>query len=91
MKNQIFFAIVGLCILSCKKSAQQPADVVDELLSQKAVVVMNTPYSPDNPILKNANTDFEIGAAINEGKFGNSLYTGLARQPSTIALQQRTK
>jgi endo-1,4-beta-xylanase len=91
MKKQILFATVVVCILSCKKSAQEPAGVDAESLSQK-VSVANTPYSPDNPILKNANTDFEIGAAINEGKFGNSLYTGLAStQYNSITAENEMK
>jgi endo-1,4-beta-xylanase len=92
MKKIIFFAAVIACILSCKKSAQHPAETDAELLSQKTISVMNTPYSPDNPILKNANTDFEIGAAVNEVKFGNSLYTGLAStQYNSITAENEMK
>ena len=92
MKKQILSAtVVVVCILSCKKSAHEPAGVDSESLSQK-VSVANTPYSPDNPILKNANTDFEIGAAINEGKFGNALYTGLAStQYNSITAENEMK
>jgi endo-1,4-beta-xylanase len=92
MKNQISLIVVAVCILSCNKPIQEQVLAVPEAFSPKAVTVANTPYSPDNPLLKNANTDFEIGAAINEGKFGNSLYTGLASsQYNSITAENEMK
>ena len=58
----------------------------------KNALLANTPYSPQNPVLKDANTDFEIGAAINEGNFGNTLYTGLAKtQYNSLTAENQMK
>lgn len=92
MKKPILFFFVAVGLISCKKSVNETGTEPSQTLSLKSVIVANTPYSPNNPILKNANTDFEIGAAINEGKFSNSLYTGLAgSQYNSITAENQMK
>ncbi|RZK60420.1 MAG: hypothetical protein EOO91_01440 [Pedobacter sp.] len=91
MKKLILAFFAAASLAACKKSTTETPQQVEGLikLSNK---VSNTPYSPTNPLLKDANTDFEIGAAINEGKFGNALYTGLASsQYNSITAENQMK
>lgn len=92
MKKVILIFLASIVFLSCKKPTTEVESSTEESNSHSALKVNNTPYNPNNPLLKNANTDFEIGAAINEGKFGNSLYTGLAgTQYSSITAENSMK
>ena len=88
MKKLLAFSLIAMGLFSCKKSdTEQVRD-----LNSKIETLSNTPYNPGNPLLKDANTDFEIGAAINEGKFSNSLYTGLAgTQYNSITAENQMK
>ncbi|RZJ87940.1 MAG: hypothetical protein EOO20_14885 [Chryseobacterium sp.] len=92
MKKLILVFCIAASVASCKKTAtdnQQEVDMPSIKLNNK---VSNTPYNPTNPILKNANTDFEIGVAINEGRFGNTLYTNLAKtQYNSITAENEMK
>lgn len=91
MKKSSLFVAAALSIISCKQT------VNSELTKSLSGVpqqfnVSNIPYNGTNPLLKNANTDFEIGAAINEGKFNNSFYKDLAgNQYNSITAENEMK
>lgn len=74
MRKSVLIFFMGLSILGCKKTHLQ-SDTID--VPGKAGVD-NVPYSDTNPLLKNANDEVVIGAAVNAGKFSNTAYAALA-------------
>nr|WP_294897888.1 endo-1,4-beta-xylanase [uncultured Pedobacter sp.] len=92
MKKLFLFFLTPVIFVACKKESTGVATLNEGVKPQATIKVNNTPYDPNNPLLKNANTDFEIGAAINENDFGNSLYTGLAgSQYNSITAENEMK
>lgn len=89
MKKLSLIVMVGFCVVGCKK-LESKSEIIDS--SDKNAQVQNVTYSPNNPLLKAANDDVMIGAAINEGKFNNSLYTNLAgSQYNSITAENEMK
>ena len=68
MRKQMLIVVAAVILFACKKPINEPGVSDERISSQKEAKVSNTPWNA-NPILKDANTDFEIGAAVNAGKF----------------------